>query len=452
MDTTVACTSTVARAMGRPERTRHGRRSAASALACAIALTLAAAGARAQEFNYDLKSGIGHSNNIARTQTDTIDEWILGLGLGFDYAYQSGRIDATAFSDLVWYDYLENTYDSNVIGNFAGSLLYTIAPERFTWTFTNTFGQAQSDPFQPVTPDNSENINVFTTGPDFMFSVGPRYQARVFGRWTDLYYQTNPYGGQRWLGGLSFERALSAQSTLSLNGTYAKMNYYDQPSQYDFNVQEYYAGYKTANARTSLLVNLGYRTLTRDGSTTDGPLVKLNLTRKLSGYSSIMLDAGSQYGDAGTFLSEEGRPPSGGGQGPLYANRDVAVRNNVEGTWRIDRQRTNIWFSAGYEQLDYVDNDAQDQDWVSLRARASRRLNEALTLGAGVSWRDYTFPNASGQDYNQFEVRADLNWKPARAFYVDLAAEYNTRNSDSPTGGYDETRFFLWLGYAPERL
>jgi hypothetical protein len=436
--------------MARPDCRHAGRRPAASAVALAVVLTLAAAGARAQEFNYDLKAGMGHSDNIKRTQTDTIDEWILGLGLGFDYAYQSGRIDAAAFSDLVWYDYLENTYDSNVIGNFDGNFLYTIVPERLTWAFTDNFGQAQTDPFQPVTPDNSENINVFSTGPDFLFSVGPRYQARVFGRWSDLYYQTNPYGGQRWLGGLSFERALSEQSTLSLNGTYAKMNYYDQPSQYDFDVQEYYAGYKSTSARTSVLVNLGYRTLTRDGSTTDGPLVRLNLSRKLSGYSTLGLLASSEYGDAGTFLSTEGRPP-GGGQGPLYANRDIAVRNNVEGTWRIDRQRTNLWFSAGYEQLNYEVNDAQDQNWVSLHANASRKLNEALTLGAGVYWRDYTFPNASGQDYNQLDLRADLNWKPARAFYVNLEVEYNTRDSDNPTGGYDETRFFLWLGYAPER-
>lgn len=437
--------------MGRPDCRSTGRHAAASLAACAVALTLAATGARAQDFKYDLRAGIGHSDNIQRTQTDTIDEWILGLGTAFDYTYQGGRIDAQANGDLVWYDYLENTYDANVIGNAFGNLVYAIVPERLTWTFTNSFGQAQSNPFQPVTPDNSENINVFTTGPDFMFSVGPRYQARVFGRWTDTYYQTNPYGGQRWLGGLSFERALSAQSTVSLNGTYAKMNYYDQPSAYDFSVQEYYAGYQTTNARTSALVNLGYRTFTRDGTTTNGPLVRLSLTRKLSGYSTLEFLAGSQYGDAGTFLSETGRP-QGGGQGPLYATRDVAVRNNVEGTWRINAQRTDLYFGAGYEQLNYEYNDVQDQDWVTLRAHASRRLRETLTLGAGVIWRDYTFPNASGQDYNQLDLSADLNWKPARAFYVNLAVEYNMRNSDNPTGGYDETRFFLWLGYAPDWL
>ncbi len=439
--------------MERPDRTFGRRRAAVSAITCAVALTLVAAGARADEFTYDLKAGIGHSDNITRTDTDTIPESILGLGAGFDYSHDGARLDAQANADLVWYDYLQNTYNANLVGNAMGNAVYAIVPDRFTWTFSDNFGQAQADPFQVQTPDNIENVNAFSTGPDFLFSVGPRYQARVFGRWTDTYYQKNPYGGQRWVGGLSFQRALSAQSSISLNGTYGKMNYYDQPADYDFDVQEYFASYETTNARTSALLNLGYRTLDRSGSTTSGPLVKLALTRKLSGFTSVSLNAGSQYGDAGTFLADyQGDLPPGGGQTPIQANRDVAVRNNVDGILRISRQRTDLWFSAGYDQLRYVENDTQDQDLVSLRANASRRLRETLSVGGGVYWRDYTFPNEPGQDYNHLGLNANLSWKPARAFYVDLDVEYDTRSADNSATDYNETRFFLWLGYAPERL
>ena len=38
------------------------------------------------------------------------------------------------------------------------------------WAADN-FGQVLDDPFQPATPDNRENINYLTTGPDLTFAL-----------------------------------------------------------------------------------------------------------------------------------------------------------------------------------------------------------------------------------------------------------------------------------------
>ena len=108
------------------------RVAAALALACAAALSLAAGASRADDFDYDVSVGIGHSDNIERTNTDEIAETILGVGLDLDYVHDGARMDADVHGSVDWYDYLEDTYDADVVGNVNGTLVYAFIPDHFT--------------------------------------------------------------------------------------------------------------------------------------------------------------------------------------------------------------------------------------------------------------------------------------------------------------------------------
>ena len=73
-------------------------------------------------------------------------------------------------SRLEYRDYLDDTFDSEVVGNLVGNALVDIVEDRFTWTLEDTFGQSTQNQFAPVTPDNRENVNYLSTGPDFTLS------------------------------------------------------------------------------------------------------------------------------------------------------------------------------------------------------------------------------------------------------------------------------------------
>ena len=74
------------------------------------------------------------------------------------------------FSDL---DYLQNAYGNQFIGRFDGRADVALIPERVIWVLTESFGQAQIDPFVAVVPTNLENINYVSTGPDATLRLGP---------------------------------------------------------------------------------------------------------------------------------------------------------------------------------------------------------------------------------------------------------------------------------------
>lgn len=420
----------------------------AAVCACVAATLLPGAAPRADELNYDVSVGVGQSNNIMRTETDTISETIIGLGLGLDYAHTGSRVDASLVGDLEYYEYTDNTYDGDVVGTATGNLTIALLPEKLTWVFDDNFGQAQTDPFVPITPETRENINVFNTGPDLNILLGARDALRLFGRWGDMYYQKSPYDNQRWLGGAALAHELSQGSTISFNASVASVNYDEQSTGGDYDIQEYYGAYESAGARTRILAELGYRSLHQYDQTLGGVHLLLSVERDLSSTSSVVLRLGSDYGDTGMQLVDlaDSGPPQAV-DGSLVSSNTVAQEDYAELAWNLSRQRTDLSLEAGYHDLTYDQQAVLNNDYVRLGASATRRVRQSLSVGALLEWYDYTY-DQSISDYNQLRAEAFVRWRPGRAFYTDLQVRYFDRSGATP---YDETQWWLWLGYAPER-
>ena len=435
----------------------HGRSVAArwapaAARSIAIAAgclgTIAGTPARADEFFYDLRVGAGHSDNIFRTSTDPVGETVLGLGATLDYTYTGSRVEGSLVGDVVYYEYLEDAFDSNVVGNVVADLRAALVPDTLTWVFGNNFGQALTDPFEAVTPDSLENVNYFETGPDLTIRLGSRNSLEVFGRWTDTWYEKNPYNNQGWQGGVALARELARGSTVALNATIVNADYSDLPSDNDYQIQEYFASYEMTGARTSIVAELGYRSLEQYDTTTGGTLLRLQVERTVSAQSTLALQVGSSYGDTASLLQDwqEGSPPAGA-ETPIVATTTVAQDNYAQLDWTTTGQRTRFGLGAGYHDLSYEGQSELDNHYVQLDGAVSRTIRQSLTVGAQLLWYDYVY-DQPGQDYNQLNAVASISWRPVQRFYVDVEAQYYDRSGPAE---YDEMQWWLWLGYGSRR-
>src|SRR5688572_18555996 len=99
-------------------------------LGLAAAAALAATATDAATTSYGLGAGVGQSDNIARTSTNEQSETQASAGLDFSIAETGGRLRGTAAADLAFIDYLDDTFDSEVLGNFNGLGSFDLIPER----------------------------------------------------------------------------------------------------------------------------------------------------------------------------------------------------------------------------------------------------------------------------------------------------------------------------------
>jgi putative beta-barrel porin BBP2 len=423
-------------------------RIAAGAVSCLV-VQLWGPQAHAEDLAYEASLGVGRSDNILRNPSNEKSEDIASAGLQFSFDKQSSKLQADAVADLAYFDYRDDTFDSQLVGNFAGNALFAIVPERFQWVASDNFGQVLSDPFQPATPDNDENLNYFTTGPDVTFGLGSQTRLRLGGRYSLTSYEKSPFDSDSLAGQLGLIHLLSGSSSISLNGRVEQVNYKEAALNADYDQDDGYVRYEAQGARTKLGLDAGYSRIKQDAATDSqgGLLFRLDVSRRISGSSVVVLTGGREFATSGSaFAASQGA--SGVSLNAAPGRQTVQPFTNDYATlaWNFSRNRTGLSLFGSWNDQSYDDFPALDQTITRLGAQVRRELSQATSLTINANRASASFQQ--GADYDDDIAGVELTWHLSRTLVLGLSYNYFHRNSDLATADYTENRYWLRIGYA----
>ena len=424
-------------------------------LALAVAMTTCASGAvRAAEphLDYSLRAGGGYSDNLGRSDTDTVSSAFYSAGGTLDYLFKSARTDAAALADFDWIDYDDQSFDSQVLGSLNGHFRYQLVPERFTWVFEDNFGQSARDPFSPSTSNNTENMNFFTTGPDLALHFGHRMGLEMDARYSNVWYQRSVNDNDRYSAGASLVRYLSEASRVFLRTDYNNVQFSGDSLSPDYDRWNAYAGYASENARTKLTVDAGYSSLHRAGQTESGPLFRLGWSRTLSESLTADLRGGYEYNDSAGALgfNQAGGGAVGAGTGGVVSTGDVFEDSYGAANLHFDKLRTRIGAGVEYHHENYLAIDALDRDRTHLYADFTRRVGRPFTVTFSAAYDMFNYTPGSTLDYDELALGAGGGWQVGPTVVLSLDYWYYQRPGSS-FGTYDENRIWLRAAWSPSR-
>ncbi len=415
---------------------------AATLLAASYTQPIAAA------VDYALEAGVGHSDNIRRVADEEIEETIATAGVDLSWTETRSRLTADVNVNVDYFEYLDDTFDSDVVGTADGTLLFGIIPERFIWLLQDSFGQVISDPFAPVTPETRENVNYLTTGPDLTVRFGGTGFARVLGRYSLTDYERSPFDSERAAGGIGFGRRISAGNELSLNGLIESIDF-DDPTIVDFDRENVFARYLLEGSRTDISIELGYTWLERqDGLESDGELIRVELSRRVSDASTVSLTAGSQLTDASDAMRTSIEGPAVGGHTGVISTGEPFDNQFATLTWSFTRNRTNMGLSVSLEQDEFQINRELDRSVVIWDASFDRRISRVMSAGLFASLSEEEF-DTTGASTEELRAGITCSWQFGRATGLRLQLERFDRSGDESLGEFVEHRAFLTLFYSP---
>lgn len=425
----------------------HMRRKWVAAPAAAGVMALVVGAPAQAEISASAEAGVGYSDNITRVAEDETSETIGTMGLDLLWQERTRRLRGDATIDLSYFEYMENTYDSELVGTANGTLAFGIVPETLNWVVQDSFGQAQSDPFAASTPDTREDLNYFSTGPDLTLRFGSTGFGRLFGRWSSTNYQDSPLDAERTTAGVAVGRRASPSSELSLNAVTESIDF-DDPQNTDFDRDSVFVGWGLDASRTTLDANVGYTWLERDGSDKEGSaLINIFVTRELTAASTLRLTLGQQLGDAGDSLRAQlSGSVVGGGAGQITATSDPFESQLVSLEWTYTRGRTGFLLGASHTKDEYESATQFDSKRTSFTAGVSRRMASALTLDLRATLESEKFVNV-GQESDELRIGATLNWRAWRRLGVRFLVERYDRDTEGGSTEYAENRAFLTLAY-----
>ena len=410
--------------------------------------------AHAEGLAFEASTGVGISDNVTRVETNEIDETIATGLLKFSYDKYTKRITADVAGNFAYNDYLDDTYESDLIGNFAGAASFALVEDRVFLIASDYFGQVLGDPFAPSTPDNHENLNYLTTGMRANFNFTPALRFEAGGSYAVATYETTLLDSTNVIWDAGLTRTMSSSSTIGLNVRQAEFEYDDDVvDATNYDQSEGFLRYTVDGARTKLSIDAGYGRIDRDVAGVDsGLLFRVEAARSLSGRSTLTFDAGQEFSNsAAAFASSQSgqvlglASESGQQTGYPFLNQHASL------SWDILGARTGITVAASWQKQVYDDLTFFDQSFTELAVTASRDWTPTLSTDLNLSYGEGHF-ELRGGNYSDLETGLSLKWNMTRHLALSATYDYLKRQSNTTGGDYTENRAWLlivWQQGAP---
>ncbi len=418
----------------------------------AVAAMVLAAGAVAQERSFSVSVGATHSDNVRRAttgeQSDTIAEAGLQLGLR-----QEGRLDTDVQVNASYLSYLDDTFDDELVGGLSGRVSFAFVPERFIWAVDEEFGQSFIEPRDIETPSNRQDLNVFSTGPTVVLPFGSRTRLSISGRWTDVHYEESVLDSERLTGTLGLSRTMSDTSTLSLNASSVRVEFDQSPPNSDYDLHSAWLGYEARGARTTLAVSGGMTSLHDFGTSSDGPLFDLALTRETGARSSLALNVGTRFYDAAeSFVRDRSVGDIVTGNEDATPARDPFQQDYASVSWTLGGARTTLELSADWRDEQRELDRIFDRESIGFGLELTRRIGPRSTLSVfgGHSSDDFA---VSAVDFDEWFAGLGVDWSLSDTLALGVRAAHFEASGDTSLGiglrDYEENRYTLRFTYSP---
>ena len=423
------------------------RRRAACGLSAAVLMLAVAPQSRA-ELAYDILAGVGETDNVRLTPTDKRSDTIATAGFDLTWRERRRTLDADVTADVEYLDFLRHSYSGEVIGNVLANLHLILLPQMLRWSFNENFGQTSIDPAAAATPNNRENINNFSTGPDLTLPLGATDALLVDARYSNVNYQVSQLSSNRYSAGVGARHELSAASGISLNAEDELIRFADSQANPDYDQQEAYFRYDATGARTRLSVDAGYTRLKLQTTQVSGFLARLELTRQLTPSQTLTFTAGHDYSDAGNeFLLLQALGGANLATQAIGASSSPFKQNYVTFGWGFQARRTGFGVDAGHFKLTYLESNLLDEERTTAGAHVTRRLTPRVEAGLYVSYLKEAFRNLGGGNYNQLDTTAQVTYRINAKLTVDFELARTRRDSDLSSTTYTDDRAWLKIKY-----
>ena len=404
--------------------------------------------------DFGVTVGATRSDNIELTSEDETAGTIGEVGVNLLYSQESRRLQSNVDLNAAYQHYFDGDFDDEVIGGLNGMAVLALVPERFEWFVQDNFGQTRLDPRLAETPNNRENFNYFTTGPDVTLRFGQRTSLRLSGRYSLTSGETATFDGDRYSATLALIRRLSGATAVSLNVRGERLEYdAAEPdaaafsSEYDRH--EAFVRYEIDDTRTQLGLDLGYTAIDGQGDTSSGLLARLSLGRQTSTSTSVRLNLGTEFSDAGNaFRATQDLDGVSVDPETVLATSDAFKRHFANLGWAFERNRTSFGVNGEYSQEDYEQAVELNRSVAHYAVYVGRQLSPGLRLRLEARYFTEDF-DTSAISTDELQGIAALNWNVGRTLAWRLQYDYRDRQGSGLSDEYTENRLSLFVSWAP---
>ncbi len=421
--------------------------------------------------DWSLEGAAGYDTNPGRVAINPSGSPTLYMGTTVLVDEMRPRWDVRLGANVGYIDFLKGGYRGQVIGSLSADLRYALIPKILFWNVDDRFGQTTTNVLAPARPNNRTDVNVFSTGPTLVLPLNAVTRLQADARYgIDTFRSGQLPDDTRYTGSAGLIRQLGHLSEVSLNGDYTQVKYGNYSSTPDtlfpsadlgnYTRESAFVRYHASNKLDTLQVDAGMAKASQAGQSFTSPLLRGELTHRLSAYWTVGASGAREYSDAalafGNEIAHSGIPlPNSPPPGIIYTTQSLPLVNQpmlsdsgrLNATWSTVRTTFTMGASVIHERYLIINssNDNRTQGDLGF----TRRLNTTTDLHLGASYAVRQFLTI-GQNDKTLYGNATYSWQFDPEF--QLYGTYNFEKRDSTARyGYTDNRVMIGLRYTPGR-
>ena len=142
--------------------------------------------------------GMQYTDNATLAASNEEDDWIPSAVLSVAVQEDEGPLQMDVTGTLYQEHYLNNTYDDQSDLNLGAAVNWEQVRNRLVWEVNNIYTQTSVNSLGGNTPDNSQDTNVFSIGPNILIPISSRNRLTINPIFQDFWYEETDEDNQRY--------------------------------------------------------------------------------------------------------------------------------------------------------------------------------------------------------------------------------------------------------------
>jgi hypothetical protein len=415
----------------------------------------------AGQSDYGAGLSLAHDTDVALgTEPEPRPDWTETVFMGLGYADSTSSLSTRVAAQVERRKFVRGTYKDDTAYFVNGSSVWTILPQRLTWTVEDVAADALVALTAPDIPVNRVQSNSLSTGPELTLRVTPTDTSVIGGKY-GRFDIDGPGDNQRRMGYVRWLHQVSSLTKVSLNYEVTRVTM-DPPAQFpDFLERDEFLRYEMTTLFTHLVFEGGVTRIRRYGEEdTSGRLVRATTTFALTSTAALRVVFADQISDTandllrGVLTANTITPPTApfeaAASAPLAGSNvgaeDLYRSQRAEMTYVFQDGRLGYEVQAHTRRVNYVTLVQQDYHEGGGRLTLSWSPSIAMRIYGYIDSLQRTFPDPSVDEKDKERVASlGVSYRLTPNIFSSLEGSRRERDSNV-AANYSDTRVVLSLG------
>jgi hypothetical protein len=391
-------------------------------------------------------AGLLYTDNAALEAKNEDDDLVIVGYLGANLSESDGPFSLDATTSLLYTNYTEDTFSDQYYVNLRANAGWVTIRDRLDWQAVNFFTQQNINSLDAETPDNNQDTNAFSFGPNIYFPISARQRVTIRPLFQDFYYEKSDSDNRQYSLGADWRYNLNREITTGLDGSVTAVDYDDEDKNPNYTAANISGVLSATRPRSTYALDLGATYIDRDKfSSESGMTGSLTWLYQMTGHSSARAFLSSSLTDSSQDLLDSEQNPDNGDFNNEQISGDVLRNNTARLAYRRDDSTLNIEAWGEYRDLSYKES-PDDRKVKEVGTRLEYRITPLVTTGLRGEY-NRSEEKDTGRDDDRYIIGADIAYNLSRKLRTKFDLRYQQKDSNESDNEYKEFSAFIGLVY-----